>query len=68
MEERIILYSTGCPKCDILKRKLEDKGVAYAENQDTDEMEALGIEFVPVLRMGDRLMSFAEAIRWVNQL
>lgn len=68
MEERIILYSTGCPKCSILKRKLDDKGVTYEENHDTNAMLALGIKFVPALMVGDKLMDFARAVQWVNQL
>ncbi len=67
-EEKIILYSTGCPRCDVLKRKLDSKGVSYEENRDTDAMRELGIRFVPMLAAGDRLMGFAEAVRWVNQL
>ena len=30
----IILYSTGCPKCKILKKKLEDKNIDYVESDD----------------------------------
>ena len=67
-EERITLYSTGCPRCDVLKRKLDGKGVTYEENHNTDTMQALGIQFVPALMIGERLMDFAEAVRWVNQL
>ena len=25
---KIILYSTGCPKCKVLKHKLEEKGIS----------------------------------------
>ena len=66
MEERVILYSTGCPKCMILKKKLDEKGVAYDVKQDVDEMLSLGIETVPVLMVNGELMTFAEAVRWVN--
>ena len=46
---KIILYSTGCPKCKVLKHKLEEKGIAYTENNTVDEMLSLGIVQVPVL-------------------
>ena len=68
MGERIILYTTDCPKCEVLKQKLDSKGVKYESNHDTDAMLALGIEFAPALLVRERLMGFAEAIRWVNQL
>lgn len=66
MDERIILYSTGCPKCGILKKKLADKQIGYTEENDVEKMLALGIETVPVLRVGNDMMDFARAVRWVN--
>lgn len=32
----ITLYSTGCPKCKVLKKKLEEKGIKYTENNSVD--------------------------------
>lgn len=68
MEEigTITLYSTGCPKCLVLKRKLEDRGLPYTEVTDVQTMLDLGITEVPVMRVGDRLMPFGEAAVWVN--
>lgn len=63
MMKKAILYSTGCPRCEILKKKLDAKGVPYTENRSTDDMEALGIEQVPVLGV---LHAFAEANEWIN--
>ena len=63
----IILYSTGCPKCNILKRKLSEKNIPYRENKDTDEMVALGIDYFPVLSVNGELLQFKEANDWVNQ-
>lgn len=62
----ITLYSTGCPKCLVLKRKLEDRGLPYTEVTDVQAMLDLGITEVPVMRVGDRLMPFGEAAVWVN--
>ena len=62
-----IMYSTGCPKCNVLKRKLEGKNIAYTENTSIDEMKALGIMSVPVLKVEDRLLRFADALQWVQQ-
>lgn len=66
MNEKIILYSTGCPKCTVLKKKLEEKNILYYLVTDADEMLGLGFTTVPRLRVGDKLMDFAEAVRWVN--
>lgn len=62
----VILYSTGCPKCKILKKKLAEKNIDYTENQNVEEMVALGIDQVPVLKINGAVMKFKEAIEWVN--
>lgn len=62
----VILYSTGCPKCKILKKKLVEKKIDYTENQNVEEMIALGTNQVPVLKIDGTVMKFKEAIEWVN--
>lgn len=64
--DTVILYSTGCPRCKVLKQKLADKGIKYAENNSVDEMLAMGISEVPVLGVNGELLSFAEAVKWAN--
>ena len=63
----IVLFSKGCPKCSILKKKLEQKGIVYQENNSVEEMLGLGITQVPVLKIGSRLLEFADANDWVNK-
>ncbi len=63
----IVLFSTGCPKCSILKKKLEQKGIVYQENNAIEEMMELGITQVPVLKVGNDLLAFADANDWVNK-
>ncbi len=63
----VILYSTGCPKCSVIKKKLDVKGIEYTENNDVDVMVALGISQVPVLSVDGELLSFVEANQWVNE-
>lgn len=62
----IILYSTDCPKCNVLKRKLDEKSVSYTENHSVEEMLSLGVMSVPVLRVNGELMNFTEAVTWAN--
>ena len=38
----VVLYSTGCPKCGVLKKKLNERGIQYQENTTVEEMLALG--------------------------
>lgn len=63
----IILFSTGCPKCNIIKKKLADKQITYVENNSIDEMLSLGIEQVPVLSVDGELLDFGKANQWVNE-
>lgn len=62
----IILYSTGCPKCNVLKSKLDSKDIKYTTNNSIDEMTSLGIDTVPVLYIDDKRLEFKEAVDWVN--
>ena len=63
----IVLFSTGCPKCSILKKKLKQKGIVYQENNSVEEMLGLGITQVPVLKIRSRLLEFADENEWVNK-
>lgn len=63
----VTLYSTGCPKCNVLKKKLDIKGIQYQENSSVDEMVSLGITQVPVLQVGEQYLNFVEANAWINQ-
>ena len=62
----VTLYSTGCPKCTVLKRKLSENNIEYVESNDVDKMSELGIQSVPMLEVGGELLDFSEAIGWVN--
>ena len=67
MSENIILYSTGCPKCQVLVKKLDAAGVEYSVNTDIDEMTALGIKSAPMLEVDGRLMDFSKANAWLRE-
>lgn len=64
--DEIVLYSTGCPRCAVLEKKLEQLGIEFEKNTNLDEMIALDMKTSPMLRMNDRLMDFAAAVEWLN--
>jgi len=65
--EQIILYKTPtCPKCKVLKKKLEDKGIEFTENEDIDEMLSMGIMNAPTLSVNGKLLDFMSALDWVK--
>ena len=62
------VYTTGCPKCQVLEMKLEQKGIPFEEITDISLMETLGIDLVPMLEIEkDHLLPFSEAVKWVNE-
>ena len=63
----VTLYSTGCPKCKVLKVKLQKKGIEYEENTNVDEMLEMGLKTAPVLKVGDDLLPFEKAVKWVDK-
>ena len=62
----VVMYSTGCPKCKILKKKLDEKKVVYEEETDVEKMKSKGIDRVPVLEVDGKLFSYSEAVKLVN--
>lgn len=67
MDKSIVLYSTGCPRCEVLKKKLTEKNISYTENNSVDEMLTLGIMQVPMLGKDGSLMDFKTAVEWINK-
>ena len=64
---KVILYSTRCPKCRVLKTKLDKKNINYIENNDVEEMLELGFDLLPILKVDNDIMNFTEANDWINK-
>lgn len=62
----VILYTTGCPKCRVLEKKLESKNIEYVKNTDTVLMISKGFESAPMLEVDGEIMNFAVANAWIN--
>lgn len=63
----ITLYSTNCPMCKVLEKKLEVADIEYIKNTDVDEMLDKGMLSAPYLEVNGELMNFNEAIKWVRE-
>lgn len=63
----IILYSTHCPKCHILERKLQEKHIAYYEDNDVKTMLEKDFTEAPMLEIDGTALNFSEAIAWLNK-
>lgn len=64
----VVLYSTGCPKCTVLKKKLQAKNIEFTEINDVDTMLKMGLDEVPVLKVDDQMMPFKKAVEWVKEV
>lgn len=63
----VILYSTDCPRCKVLKEKLQAKNISFEECNDIEEMQRLGMTTVPFLKVEDKYLDFKEANNYINQ-
>ena len=64
----VILYSTGCPKCMILEKKLNQRGIKYTVNNDVDLMIEKGFTSIPMLEVDGKELQFGDAVRWLNEV
>lgn len=66
--KNIILFSSGCPKCKVLKQKLDDKQIKYEVSEDFDELILQNLQTVPVLKVDGEYYQFGEAIKLIGEL
>lgn len=64
----VVLYSTNCPKCIMLEKKMNMKGIDFIVNSDIDLMEEKGFTEIPVVEVDGKFLKFKEAVDWVNSL
>lgn len=64
----IVLYSTHCPKCNVLEKKLKQKNIDYEEINDINIMQEKGYMSVPVLEVDGESMDFSTANKWINTI
>jgi len=65
-----VLYSTGCPKCNVLEKKLKSKNVDFVIETDIDSIVKMGYTSAPILwyRNSDKYYTFTEAVNFVNNI
>lgn len=71
--DKIILYSTNCPKCKVITKKLAQKGIDFTEidcKTDTTYIAMLsgkGFVGMPVLQVGEDFLDFSKANKWIGE-
>jgi len=64
----IVLYSNGCPRCNILETALNSKKISYTKVSDTDKIVEKGFLTVPILEVDGKDMAFPEAYNYVKEM
>ena len=64
----VTLYSTHCPKCEVLEKKLKQKEIVFKEINDIKEIRKTGYLTVPLLKIDGDIMDFKAAIDWINSI
>ena len=62
----ITLYTTHCPRCIVLEKKLNAKGIEFEICEDKDLMVEKGFMSAPMLEVDDEVLDFTKAVAWIN--
>lgn len=71
--DNIILYSTNCPKCKVICKKLAQKNIEFTEidcKADATYISMLsgkGFSSMPVLQVGEQYFNFSQANKWIGE-
>ena len=63
----ITLYSTHCPKCMVLEKKLQSKNLEFDIVEGPDAIIEKGYMSAPLLEVDGKTMDFKEANDWINE-
>lgn len=61
-----ILHSNGCPKCKILKKKLDDAKIEYKEKHDPEFLTNHGFFSFPAMEIDGKAFNFYESVIWIK--
>ena len=63
----IIIYSTGCPKCRVIEKKLQLLKLPYTKISNIEEMTRRGFKSAPMTEVDGQLYNFKEMCDWISQ-
>ena len=68
----ITLFTTHCPQCNVLEKKLREKNIDFKLVDNEEEVEKVAIEnkiwTTPLLKVDDKVMNFSDAISWLRSM
>ena len=63
-----MLYTTHCPKCMVIEKKLTAAQLDFEICENQDIMKEKGFNTAPVLEVDGKVMGFKEAVNWIKTL
>lgn len=64
----IVIYSTHCPKCNVLEKSLRMAGIEFSIIDDVKQMTAMGLKSAPYMQVNcGELMDFKTAMNWIRE-
>lgn len=64
----VTLYSNDCPKCKLLKNRLDAMGIEYETSQDFKSLFNEGFRSAPILQLEDGTkLRFEDAIKYLQK-
>jgi len=65
---KITLYTTHCPMCQVIEKKLKLANAEYNVCENVNEIKKLGYLSAPLLKVDDEIYTFKDANIWLNKL
>ena len=62
----VVLYSTGCPNCIVLEKKMVREGIDFSLSNDIDKLIEKGYQSAPILEVDGNFMEYKQAIDWIK--
>ena len=66
--DNIILYTTHCPRCIVLEKKLNQLNIDYKTEENEDVMIQKGFMSAPMLEVNGKTLNFKEAVDWIEEV
>ena len=63
----ITLYSTGCPKCQILEKRLKKNNLDFIISNDVDILIEKGFQSAPVMAVGKLFYDYTSAMNLLKK-
>lgn len=64
----VVLYSTGCPQCQVLETLLHQAKIQFTVCNDEAKMNEIGLKSVPSLDVDGNKMNMLQAFNWIKEV